>query len=94
MCLLLKMANTKQITFSGDVGRFNDLILKAPCPIPQADYILCESTMETDFMTNQQMHVKNYCKLSIKHVLNKKGKLIIPGIQSAELRNHIHIRPF
>ena len=32
------------ITFSGDVGRYGDLLLKSPQSFPQADYILLEST--------------------------------------------------
>lgn len=33
-----------RITFSGDVGRYNDAILKAPEVFPQADYLILEST--------------------------------------------------
>ena len=33
-----------RLTFSGDVGRYNDLILKSPEVFPQADYIIIEST--------------------------------------------------
>jgi metallo-beta-lactamase family protein len=33
-----------QITFSGDVGRYDDMLLKRPQTFPQADYILLEST--------------------------------------------------
>jgi len=36
---ITEKGNTKQITFSGDVGRFNDLILKAPASFSQADLI-------------------------------------------------------
>jgi len=32
------------ISFSGDVGRYGDLLLKSPQRFPQADYILLEST--------------------------------------------------
>ena len=35
---------TKQISFSGDVGRYNDVILRSPNIFPQADYIIIEST--------------------------------------------------
>jgi len=35
---------TTRITFSGDVGRYGDLLLRAPQTFPQADYILIEST--------------------------------------------------
>lgn len=33
-----------RLTFSGDVGRYRDAILKSPDTFPQADYILLEST--------------------------------------------------
>ena len=32
------------LTFSGDVGRYRDVILKSPDTFPQADYIIMEST--------------------------------------------------
>ena len=35
---------TTRITFSGDVGRYRDIILRSPQTFPQADYILLEST--------------------------------------------------
>ncbi|WP_315817725.1 MBL fold metallo-hydrolase [Paraflavitalea speifideaquila] len=35
---------TTRLTFSGDVGRYRDVILKSPDDFPQADYILLEST--------------------------------------------------
>src|SRR5690606_5391138 len=34
----------RQISFSGDVGRYKDIILKSPAIFTQADYILLEST--------------------------------------------------
>ena len=35
---------TLTLTFSGDVGRYNDILLHSPQPFPQADYIIMEST--------------------------------------------------
>jgi metallo-beta-lactamase family protein len=40
---------TRQISFSGDVGRYNDVILKQPVAFPQADFILIESTLWKQF---------------------------------------------
>ena len=34
----------KRITFSGDLGRYRDVILKSPEDFPQADVIILEST--------------------------------------------------
>lgn len=36
--------STRQISFSADVGRYRDVILKSPAEFPQADYIILEST--------------------------------------------------
>ena len=35
---------TTQVSFSGDVGRYRDIILRSPDVFPQADYIVIEST--------------------------------------------------
>src|SRR5690606_37962959 len=43
----LKIKENGKIThlsFSGDVGRYRDAILRSPDPFPQADYIIIEST--------------------------------------------------
>lgn len=67
------------VTFSGDIGRYNDAILKSPDTFPQADYILMESTygstLHTEFGPTDNLlldHIYDTCKL-------KKGKLIIPA---------------
>ena len=73
--------NGKQtrITFSGDVGRYRDIILKSPAPFEQADCILIESTYGNTL--HEEFHptteallewIENTC-------LKKKGKLIMPA---------------
>jgi metallo-beta-lactamase family protein len=66
-----------RLTFSGDVGRYRDVILKSPAEFSQADYILLESTYgnslhETALTTPDQiLHwIEKAC-------VEKKGKLII-----------------
>lgn len=70
---------TEHITFSGDVGRYIDMLLKAPQQFPQADYIILESTYgdslhEPIFNTTDRLMdvIFNTC-------VNKGGKLIIPS---------------
>jgi metallo-beta-lactamase family protein len=67
------------ITFSGDVGRYGDLLLKSPQKFPQADYIIMESTygdsLHADLEPIENMLlqiIKNTCEV-------KKGKVIIPA---------------
>ena len=70
---------TINLTFSGDVGRSRDAILCPPSPIPQADYLILESTYgdsqhESSFRTIDTLMdiIKEAC-------VRKKGKLIIPA---------------
>lgn len=70
------------LTFSGDVGRYKDLILTSPQPFPQADYILIESTYGNSLHEAIAPGVNAADQLLgwIKHTcLEKKGKLIIPA---------------
>ncbi|HAO48350.1 MAG TPA: MBL fold metallo-hydrolase [Runella sp.] len=69
----------KQITFSGDVGRPDDKILRSPEPFPQAEVIICESTYgnrqhepEPDMKAHLLRVVRDTC-------VTRKGKLIIPA---------------
>lgn len=70
---------TQKITFSGDVGRYGDLLLKSPQQFDQADYILMESTYgdslhkDLDPIEDMLFEIINHtCKV-------KKGKVIIPA---------------
>ncbi|HEY1039786.1 MAG TPA: MBL fold metallo-hydrolase [Bacteroidia bacterium] len=67
------------LTFTGDIGRYTDMLLKDPEPFPQADYIICESTY------GDKLHEKGgpaeirLLEVVKKTCVEKKGKLIIPA---------------
>ena len=67
------------ITFSGDVGRYRDMILRSPEVFPQADYILIESTY------GNSLHDPHYTTPDLllqwieKACVKNKGKLIMPA---------------
>lgn len=69
----------RQLTFSGDVGRYRDMILKSPDPFPQADFILLESTYGNSLHDTQQSTPDQLLHWIEKACLHKKGKLIIPA---------------
>ena len=70
---------TKYISFTGDIGRYHDLLLKEPQTFPQADYILCESTYG-DRLHDELNDASKKLLEVVKHTcLEKKGKLIIPA---------------
>ena len=70
---------TKRITFSGDVGRYRDIILRSPSTFPQSDYIILESTygnsLHDDFRpANEELlnYIEDVC-------IKNKGRIIIPA---------------
>jgi len=69
----------KALTFSGDVGRYRDIILKSPEPFPQADCIILESTYGNSL---HDLHTPTFDQLLQwieRTCVQKKGKLIIPA---------------
>lgn len=68
---------TKRLTFSGDVGRYRDVILKSPDDFPQADYIILESTYGNSLHDMNTTTPDQILKWIEKACIQKKGKLII-----------------
>jgi metallo-beta-lactamase family protein len=72
-------SKTKQITFSGDVGRYNDMLLKSPQTFPQADYILLESTYGDKLHDLEVTTPEMLLTWIHRTCMQKKGKLVIPA---------------
>ncbi|WEK19440.1 MAG: MBL fold metallo-hydrolase [Candidatus Pedobacter colombiensis] len=68
-----------RITFSGDVGRYGDLLLKSPHTFPQADYILIESTYGDSLHTEVAPIENLLLEIITQTCLEKKGKIVIPA---------------
>jgi metallo-beta-lactamase family protein len=69
----------KKLTFSGDVGRYGDLLLKNPDVFDQADYIIMESTYGDSLHKDLEPIERELLEI-INHTCNvKKGKVIIPA---------------
>lgn len=69
----------KRITFSGDIGRYRDVILRSPDNFPQADVIIMESTYGDKLHEDAKPIIEELLKYIEHTCLNKKGKLIIPA---------------
>jgi metallo-beta-lactamase family protein len=72
-------AVTQQVTFSGDVGRYRDVILKSPQTFPQADFILLESTYGNSLHEDVHTSVDTLLSWIQRTCIERKGKLIIPA---------------
>lgn len=68
---------TRRITFSGDVGRYRDAILKSPAEFDQADYIIIESTYGNSLHDMSITTPDCLLKWIEDACIDRKGKLII-----------------
>ncbi|MCS6968012.1 MAG: MBL fold metallo-hydrolase [Cytophagales bacterium] len=69
----------RRILFSGDIGRRNYPLLPDPDPVPQADYLICESTYG-DRIHTPHLEVETELEKAIYETcVEKPGRLIIPS---------------
>ncbi len=68
-----------QISFSGDVGRYGDMLLKDPQKFAQADYILLESTYGDSLHKDLEPTEGLLREIIHQTCLLRKGKVIIPA---------------
>ncbi|GAA4305944.1 MBL fold metallo-hydrolase [Compostibacter hankyongensis] len=68
-----------RLSFSGDVGRYKDIILRSPETFPQADFILLESTYGNSLHPAPQPAREALLQHIIETCVERKGKLIIPA---------------
>lgn len=81
-CVHLKIkedGKLTRITFSADVGRYRDVILKSPETFPQADYILLESTYGNSLHDSNLTTPDMLLRWIEKACIQKQGKLIMPA---------------
>ena len=72
-------AITQQVTFSGDVGRYRDVILKSPQTFPQSDFILLESTYGNSLHDDVHTSIDTLLSWVQRTCVERRGKLIIPA---------------
>lgn len=81
-------AGKKKIAFTGDIGRMNDLVLKAPKKLPEVDYLITESTY------GNRRHSKTDVLEEIEEVVNRTykrgGVLIIPAFAVGRAQSLMH----
>ena len=68
-----------RVFFSGDTGRYHDIILRSPQPFPQADYIINESTYGDRLHETTKDAEDHLLNVVIDTCVTRKGKLIIPA---------------
>jgi metallo-beta-lactamase family protein len=79
--LTLSKENNEKInlTYTGDIGRYGDLLMRDPEPFPQAHYVICESTYGNTLHDEIPAATERLLKCVQHTCVEKKGKLIIPA---------------
>jgi len=89
----VRIQNKKMsVVFSGDIGRPNDILMKPPARLKQADYLVLESTY------GNRLHEQDDPQVKLASVINKtvkrKGVVLIPVFavgRAQELLYYIHL---
>ena len=79
-----------RLTFSGDVGRYGDDIIKSPEPFPQADIMICESTYGDKLHEPSDLSAKKLLDIIVDTCLKKRGNLIIPAFSVGRTQEIIY----
>ena len=82
-CVHLKLRENgkeKRIAFSGDVGRYRDVILNSPKEFPQADILILESTYGNSLHDNTLSTPDQLLEWIEKACIQKKGKINYPRL--------------
>ncbi|WP_199136181.1 MBL fold metallo-hydrolase RNA specificity domain-containing protein [Pedobacter sp. ASV12] len=82
---------TTKLSFSGDVGQYGDLLLRAPQEFPQADYILLESTYGDRLHKDAQPTKEALLKVILETCVQKRGKVIIPAFSVGRTQELLYI---
>ncbi len=70
-------ASGKRIIFSGDIGRFNDVLMTSPVPCAQCDYVVMESTYGDRGHKDQDL--SGFVQKLLKQVQRDRSVLLIPA---------------
>ena len=76
---IIENGKPTSLTFSGDVGRYNDEILKAPETFPQANYILLESTYGDKLHDDSAVCLNKLLEVIVETCVKRRGKVVIPA---------------
>lgn len=79
------------IGFTGDIGRPDRPILRDPQPMPEVDYLICESTYGDRVHETGPEQSDQFLEV-IKHAcVEKKGKLIIPAFSLGRTQEIVYM---
>lgn len=82
---------TVHLGFTGDVGRPNRPILRDPQPMPELDYLLCESTYGDRLHEGAPQELDHFLDIIRDTCVERKGKLIIPAFSVGRTQELVYM---
>lgn len=80
-----------RLTFTGDIGRYSDPLLKPPASFPQADYIICESTYGDRLHEKLGDSESKLLEILRSTCVGNRGKLIIPAFSLGRTQEILYL---
>lgn len=77
--------------FTGDIGRPNRPILRDPIPMPEVEYLICESTYGDKDHENAPAEMERFLGIIKKTCIDKRGKLIIPAFSVGRTQEIVYM---
>ncbi|MBK9490787.1 MAG: MBL fold metallo-hydrolase [Haliscomenobacter sp.] len=77
--------------FSGDVGRPHRPILRDPLPMPEMDYLICESTYGDRTHEAAPAETDHFLRIIKQTCIEKGGKLLIPAFSVGRTQEIVYI---
>lgn len=77
--------------FTGDIGRPNRPILRDPKPMPEVEYLICESTYGDKDHEAPPAQIEKFLKVIRNTCVEKRGKLIIPAFSVGRTQEIVYM---
>jgi len=82
---------TTRLGFTGDIGRDERPILRDPQPMPEADYLICESTYGGKEHELPPAQTDKFLSTLHNTCVEKKGKLIVPAFSVGRTQEIVYM---
>ena len=80
-----------RLGFSGDIGRPNRPILKDPMPMPELDYLICESTYGDKEHESAPDEFERFARIIYRTCTEQKGKVLIPAFSVGRTQEIVYM---
>ena len=77
--------------FTGDIGRPDRPILRDPVPMPEVDYLICESTYGDRLHDKTPEQSQEFLDIIRETCVDKRGKLLIPAFSLGRTQEIIYM---